>query len=111
MFVSILRFGLLYSYAISTVRIYSTYNKYSIVFKAVLFGPMGPWRPRSTSHYFSSVWSGVTDGVTVNTTGRVYVLAVRLRTIRVIGGLFFGSEAAAALYRGFGLAVLYMCIC
>ncbi len=25
--------------------------------------------------------------------------AVRLRTIRVIGGLFFGSEAAAALYR------------
>ena len=35
-------------------------------------------------------------------------LAVRLRTIRVIGGLFFGSEAAAALYRG--LALPY-CIC
>ena len=31
-----------------------------------------------------------------------------LRTIRVIGGLFFGSEAAAALYRG--LALPY-CIC
>ena len=30
----------------------------------------------------------------------LFRLAVRLRTIRVIGGLFFGSEAAAAaLYR------------
>ena len=47
------------SYAISIVRMYSTYNKYSIVFKAVPFGPMGPWRPRSTSHYFSSLWSQV----------------------------------------------------
>ena len=35
-------------------------------------------------------------------------LAERLRTIRMIGGLFFGSEASAALYRG--LALPY-CIC
>ena len=55
MFVSIFRYGLLYSNAISTVRMYSTFNIY-IANKAVPFGPMGPWRPRSTSHSIVCVW-------------------------------------------------------
>ena len=58
---------------------------------------MGQWGPGGpvVLHYFSSVWSSGPDGRCL-----FRPLAVRLRTIRVIGGLFFGSEAAAAaLYR------------
>ena len=79
----------------------STYNIYSIANKAVPFGPMGPWRLRSTSSIVC-VCSRYTMGVFIS-------FVCTLRTIRVIGGLFFGSEAAAAaLY--WGLALPY-CIC
>ena len=66
-------------------------------------GQWGPGGPAVTSHFFSKVWRLYTMDLLLF---RPFVCT--LRTIRVIGGLFFGSEAAAALYRG--LALPY-CIC
>jgi hypothetical protein len=67
---------------------------------------MGPWRPCSTSHFYSNLWSAyLMDGC-------LFRSCVRNAAVR-FWGLFFGSEAAAArslvscIY-GFGPAALYM---
>ena len=70
--------------------------------QSTYMGKWGPGGPAVTSHYYTSLWRPVTDG-RLFIPGRVYVAYDTCDLMTV-----FGSEAAAALYRG--LALSY-CIC